>query len=119
METITESFIQEWLKIGKRNLWIKEASDPVFDEKSFYKCDTAQILKDKIAVGNWCLGTAFYYNNICFINQIDGGDEWLAIRGNVPFESFTFENIIKRDEFEQYIARIESATDKQLRELTY
>ena len=32
--------------------------------------------------------------NLCFINRVDGGDEWLAIQENTSFESISFGRVI-------------------------
>lgn len=56
--------IQNWIDIGKRNPWIREATDPIFGKNSFYECESVQELKDKLESGNWSLGSAFYYNVI-------------------------------------------------------
>ena len=81
--------IKEWLKIGKKNYWIREARDPEFNENSFSECgNIAEFLKE-LEQGNWCLGQAFYWNDICLINQVNGGDEWLVIKGKTTIDSFT------------------------------
>lgn len=112
-------FIDTWLKIGKKNYWIKEANDPPFTKDMFTACKTVAELQKKIQQGNWCLGQAFYYKNICFINQVNGGDEWLTIKENVKFENITFDGIIKRGEFPAIIKRIEKATLEQCKKLAY
>ncbi|OVE79479.1 hypothetical protein BVY01_02410 [bacterium I07] len=111
--------IQTWIRIGLQNPWIAGAYDPEFKEKSFYECHTVEELKEKFLHGNWCLGQAFFYQNICFINQVNGGDEWLVIRDDIPFESFTCIRIIEKGEFDELIRMILNATDEQLRELEY
>src|SRR6202042_1564420 len=70
--------VLEWLKLGKQYPWIKEAEDPPFNTQSFQECQTDKELLEKFEHGNWSLGQAFYVGNLCFINQVDGGDEWLT-----------------------------------------
>lgn len=111
--------IQEWLKIGRRNAWIKDAWDPPFDERSFEEVTSVEELKEELYRGNWAIGTAFYYNNICFINQVDGGDEFLVIRGKVTFESISARVMIANGDFDDFIKDVEVATDEQLKNLTY
>jgi len=120
--------IKEWIDIGNRNPWIKEHNndpycltyrDPVFDENMFTECKSIEELKERFIHGNWCIGQAFYYKNICFINQVNGGDEWLVIRDDIPFESFNCCNIIDAGEFDDYIIRIERASPEQLKSLEY
>jgi hypothetical protein len=111
--------IDTWLDIGRKNLWIKRAWDPPFNRRSFHVCATIEELKEKLAYTNWSLGTAFAFEDLCFINQVDGGDEWLTIRHGVAFESITFRYIIERHEFEGYILRLLAATPEQCKTLTY
>lgn len=111
-------WIDEWVKIGNRNPWISAAVDPPFDKRMLYKCDTLEKLWEKISYGNWCLGQGFYYGDICLINQIDGGDEWMVIKQNVDFESFTVGAMGKEGFFEN-IRGIQKSTLDQCRRLEY
>ena len=116
--------VEAWLKIGLRNDWIAEAYDPPFDVLSFTICKDVQELADKILMGNWCLGQAFVLDNICFINQINGGDEWLTIKGKTSFESITMKTFDESQEdaekrLKSTIARIQNATEEQCRNLDY
>jgi hypothetical protein len=85
----TEALIQTWLHVGKNNLFVSRASDPPFNRSSFTGCATPEELVQKVMLGNWSLGAAFYHRDLCFIQQEHGGSEWLVIRENVAFESFT------------------------------
>lgn len=119
---MSSPYIKIWLEIGKQNQWISNASDPPFDENSFYECKIIDELIDNFRHGNWCLGQAFYYKDLCFINQVNGGDEWLTIRRDIPFDSISCGYIIEHDgeeEFRKLIDRIMKATDEQLRNLEY
>lgn len=80
LELRENTLIQAWFKIGKLNRWIAKAHDPIFTERSIVLCPTIESLQEKIGLGNWCLGQGFAFMNLCFINQIDGGDEWLTIK---------------------------------------
>lgn len=68
------SLLDIWETIGKNNLWIREATDPVFSKAMLSACDTVEGLQARISAGGWQLGQGFYYLNLCFINQVDGGD---------------------------------------------
>lgn len=118
-----ETWLDTWLKIGKKNWWICEADDPPFTKAMFSECKTIEYLIDRMKHGNWCLGQAFYYKDLCFINQIDGGDEWLTIRRGLSFESASCKSMIEGKRGEQYFrAWVEdclNATDEQLRKLEY
>lgn len=118
------ALVRTWTDIGSRNPWIGKAYDPPFTELSIHICQDIRELADKLLHGNWCLGQSFALENICFINQIDGADEWLTIRGEVPFESITMQTFHEtREEAETRltatIERIRQATDEQLRQLDY
>lgn len=115
----TKDLIREWIQIGSSNSWIKYACDPPFNELSFCECFSMEELEEKLENGNWCLGAAFFYKNLCFINQVDGGDEWLTIKDDYAFESFTFSRIIRDGRFKEYIERLLAATREQCLELEY
>ena len=89
-------YLSKWLDIGKQNPWIREACDPPFNTRSFHECkDDAELLA-KFKHGNWCLGQAFHIGDLCFIQQVDGGDEYLAIKGGHVVDSIGFGRIIER-----------------------
>ena len=114
--------IQTWIKIGKKNPWIRQvgsgnpedscAFEKPFGKSYFYECKTLDELKEKFAHGNWCLGQAFYFQNLCFINQIDGGDEWLTIKDDWAFESISWMVVIKYGEFEKLMDQLLSVKTK-------
>jgi hypothetical protein len=118
------ALVDEWLAIGERNPWIRCAWDPPFNRRSFYFCLTRDELKAKFdkshpeGVG-WCLGTAFVYRDLCFIQQVDGGDEWLTIRHGLAFESISWDAVIRKGEFDALLDRLLAATPEQCKTLTY
>ena len=63
------SLIVKWLDIGKKNSWIREASDPPFNTQSFCRCRSDEELLDKFANGCWCVGQAFYIGDLCFVQH--------------------------------------------------
>lgn len=113
------NLIDTWLEIGSRNAWIVTACDPAFSHKSFYECKNIEDLQKQFSGGNWCLGQAFYYKNICFINQIDGGDEWLTIKDDLAFESITMKYYLDITVLSNLIDRILKATKEDCRRLRY
>lgn len=117
-----EQQIEQWLAVGRANPWIQEAWDPPFDRRSFAKCETPDELAERLAHGNWSLGSAFYHKDLCLINQVDGGDEWLTIRHGFAFESVSF-GLIDEHEGRQatldLINRLLVATAEQCRGLEY
>lgn len=108
-----------WFKIGRENPWIRDAYDPPFVVDGFVGCYSVEELEDRIGHGNWSLGTAFYYRDLCLINQINGGDEWLTIRHGMAFESITFGPSIEEGRFASLIRRLLTASKEQCQELTY
>ena len=116
--------VETWLKIGNQNQWIREAWDPPFDALSFCICKDINDLAERILDGNWCLGQAYVLDDICFINQMNGGDEWLTIKGNTSFESITMQTYNESDEeaetrLRNTIARIQAATEEQCKKFEY
>lgn len=121
-ESPTTRYLSKWLDIGKKNPWIREACDPPFNTRSFHQCKDDAELLTKFEHGNWCLGQAFHLGDLCFIQQVDGGDEWLTIKQDVPFESISFGKIIARGGFEAaqvVLDRIHAATVEKCRSLDY
>jgi hypothetical protein len=122
-----EELLTQWLQIGRENAWIRHADDPPFTRSSFYGCQSVDELEERIGHGNWSLGTAFYYRDLCFINQVDGGDEWLTIRSfregggldSLAFESITFGSFIEDGQFKSLIERLLRASKEDCRRLTY
>jgi len=64
------------------------------------------------------LGQPFYFKNLCFINQINAGDEWLVIRDGIAFESLTA-GAMGYEEFRDWIKCVMNATDEDLKTLEY
>lgn len=113
------ALIPIWESIGKSNPWIAEAYDPAFDRTMLREVQDIDQLQLMFQYGNWCLGQGFYYRNLCFINQVDGGDEWLTIKEDYAFESITFARIIGDGQFNAYIERLLMASKEQCINLTY
>ena len=110
---------EAWYRIGRDNLWIKDADDPPFTPDSFVGCYSVTELEERIGHGNWAVGTAFYYRDLCFIQQVEGGDEWLTIRHGIGFESITFGPIIESGEFASLVRRLLAASERQCQRLEY
>lgn len=122
VESQTKSRILKWLTIGKKNAWISEADDPPFSTQSFHECKTDAELLEKLASANWTNGQAFFVGNLCFIEQGDSNDEWLAIKDGVPFDSISFAHIIKDEGMQaaqRIIDDIRAATVEQCKRLEY
>ena len=117
-----EELKEIWYKLGMSNFWIREADDPEFSKDMLYECKTLDELIEKFEHGNWCLGQGFYYKDICFINQIDGGCEWLTIKDDIAFESMSCGLMLRREGrgyFIELIERIEKAEKEDLLRYNY
>jgi hypothetical protein len=63
---------------------------------------------------------AFYYRDLCLINQVNSGDKWLTIRAfprggrleSLAFESITFGGFIIGGMFRELIERLLRASKK-------
>lgn len=102
-----------------KNYWIRCATDPPFSKEMLQECKSLEELEENLKWGNWSLGQGFYYDTLCFINQINAGDEWLAIRWNVAFDSITFRKIIKSGQFIPYINKILDKKREELKGFEY
>ena len=112
----------KWLELGRANWWISRAVDPPFNESSFWECASLDELLLRFEHGGWALGAAFYLDDLCFIQQVDGGDEWLTIKQGLAFESISFGGIIRRDgraAAQQLIEDLQRATLAQCKALEY
>jgi len=111
--------VTTWLAIGEANRWICWACDPAFTRKCFVECADAAGLAERLSHGNWCLGQSFFLGDLCFIQQVGGGDEWLVIKHNVAFESASCGTMIATVRFADFLARIQAATVEQCAALAY
>ena len=129
IEMIQQNLIVEkWLSIAQQNPWIRQrgsgdandtcAFEPSLTEQDFFQCYTVEELYSFLARGNWMLGQPFYFQNLCFINQINAGNEWLVIRDGFAFESLTT-GAMEYEKFADWIECVMKATEEDLRNLTY
>ena len=120
--------IEKWLSIAQQNPWIRQrgssdandtcAFEPPLSEQDFFQCNTVVELYNYLVRGNWMLGQPFYFKNLCFINQINAGDEWLVIRNGIAFESLTA-GAMGYEQFRDWIKCVMNATDEDLKNLEY
>ena len=114
--------IDVWLQIGKGNSWICKSWDPQFNRESFFECTSIEELSEIFSRGYWTLGAAFHYKNICFINQVKGGSEWLTIKDDFAFESLSMRRILKEGGtaiLADYIDRFQKADREKLINFDY
>lgn len=120
MGNMANNWVSTWLEIGKKNAWIRRAVDPPLTLESFERveCATPEELANRVLSGSWVLGQPFYWKDICLMNQIDGGDEWLVVKQDLAFESFTC-RAIGREKLVRLLGEIDSATLEQCKDLEY
>jgi hypothetical protein len=59
---------------------------------------------------------------LCFIQQVDGGDEYLTIKQDQPFESISFGRIISRagrEAAQELLDRLKAAPIEKCKSLDY
>jgi hypothetical protein len=85
-------------------------------------------LKAFLKKGNWAIRQGIAYKNLCFINQIDGGDKWIAIKQfqdgtQLAFERITFQPMCSGKDpnhnFEEYIESLLKADYEECKTLNY
>jgi len=109
----------------QENIWLKtggvEFEDDPYMELDYpfgvFNCESLKQLEQKLGQGGWAIRSCFAYDRLAFVNQVNGGDEWLAIYKHddgrlEDFESITFGGIIRDGEFEEYFARLSEGPDK-------
>jgi hypothetical protein len=120
------ALVEQWLRIGKANPWIKGAYDPPFRADSFRECADRAELFGWLTFGNWSNAVAFSLagTDICFIQQGECTDEWLTIRHDpaFSFESISWHYILTRKGLTYADAMLNdllSATPEQCRTLSW
>jgi len=81
---------------------------------SFEEIEDIEALAERFEHGNWSIRTGFLYGGLAFVQQVNGGDEWLALRQTTPgewesFESISMGHILQhssQDVFEDYVERL-------------
>jgi hypothetical protein len=112
----------------QENHWLRnrDAEDGIFTEYptydygySCYECKTLDELKRAFLYGNWSIRQCFTYKDLAFINQINAGDEWWALKKQKDgvlqeFDSITMIAVINSkppdQSFEDYINELVEAT---------
>ena len=112
-----------WLKVGGFD-W---QDDPFLEEYpyEFSRTDSVDRLREALGSGNWAIRQGFCYRDLAFIQQVNGGDEWWALKrdgdGWVDFESVSCEHIIahSKSDFERLIASMRAASTDECVRLDY
>lgn len=100
-----------WLKIGGYDF----QDDPLMEldyDYGLHTCQTIEELEKKFEQGNWSIRSAFAYDRLLFVNQVNGGDEWWTCYKHTDgrieaFESITFRGMVGcGDTFKNYIEEL-------------
>ncbi len=97
--------------------------DPFLEDYpyDFAATDDVERLRGALAEGNWAIRQGFAYKDLCFVQQVDGGDEWWSLKkdggGWTAFDSISFERMAAQPElFRASIGRMASCTPEECRE---
>lgn len=113
-----------WLKVGGYD-W---QDDPFLEEYpyEFMRIDDIDALREHFERGNWAIRQGVVFDDLAFINQVNGGDEWWTLKRDgeewVAFESTSFAYVIEakgRAAFETLVRSMQLATPAQCKALDY
>ena len=115
----------------QENGWLKKGGydwqdDPWLEEYpyEFVEAEDVSALRGFFEHGNWAIRTGIVYDDLAFIQQVNGGDEWWTLKktteGWVAFESWTFSGVLARGaEFERAVVSMQMATPEECLRLDY
>ncbi len=115
----------------QENGWLRRGGypwqdDPYLEEYpyQFAMADSVEELRGFFAHGNWALRQGIVYEDLAFVQQVDGGDEWWTLKrdgsGWIDFESWSFGRIVQDPErFAHAIECMHRATPEQCKRLEY
>jgi hypothetical protein len=121
---------QELIRKCQENAWVKHfgvvfREDPFMETDysyNFMRYETLDELRRFFKWGNWAIRCGAVYENLCFVQQVNGGDEWWVIKkfmdGElIGFESISFSHIISDPKpymtFEAMVDRLLKVTKEQ------
>jgi hypothetical protein len=131
-DAVSSAVSAELVLACQRNGWLMRGGydwqdDPYLEDYPYAFCRAASV--DDLSVffehGNWSIRQGIVYEDLAFINQVDGGDEWWTLKrtdeGWMEFESLSAAAMIRNspDEFKETIACMRRATPEQCRHLDY
>lgn len=115
----------------QENGWLRRGGYPWQDGPyleeypyEFAKAGSVEELRGFFAHGNWALRQGVVYEDLAFVQQVDGGDEWWTLKrtdsGWLAFESWSFGRIVQEPErFSHAIECMHRATPEQCKRLEY
>ena len=90
------------------------------------RIDDIDALREHFGRGNWAIRQGVVFDDLAFINQVNGGDEWWTLKRDgeewVDFESTSFAYIIEakgRAAFETLVRSMQLATPARCKTLDY
>jgi hypothetical protein len=114
MRAESAKWLKSWVKIGLANPWIREACDPFFDADCILVCGSEQELLEQISRCDcWGLGQGFALGNICLINQVNGRNEFLVIKEDHHFNSYTVNEMLRKGTFLDYLHKAQNKEIKR------
>ncbi|WP_165248515.1 hypothetical protein [Adlercreutzia sp. ZJ141] len=131
MHPVTPEEQESLEEVCQRNDWLKRGGcdwqdDPYLEEYpyEFDRCFSIDDLSDFFQAGNWAIRQGVVYGDLAFIQQVNGGDEWWALKKDgddwIPFESVNFKPLAKdRSELVRHIAGMRLATPEECKHLDY
>jgi hypothetical protein len=101
--------------------------DPYLEEYPYEFCTAPDMesLTSFFEHGNWAIRQGIVFDDLAFIQQVNGGDEWWTLKrggdGWVDFESVSCEHIIahSKSDFERLIASMRAASADECVRLDY
>lgn len=101
--------------------------DPYLEEYPYEFCTAPDMesLASFFEHGNWAIRQGIVFDDLAFIQQVNGGDEWWTLKrdgdGWVDFESVSCEHIIahSKSDFERLIASMRAASTDECVHLDY
>ena len=115
----------------QENGWLRRGGypwqdDPYLEEYpyEFAKAGSVEELRGFFAHGNWALRQGIVYEDLAFVQQVDGGDEWWTLKrtdsGWLACESWSFGRIVQEPErFSHALECMHRATPEQCMRLEY
>ena len=111
---VQEARRKKLIKKLDTNIWLSNERDyPKWDYSyNFTQIDNIKDLFEYFQRGNRAIRAGVLFEDLAFVNQVNAGDEWLALRDYIDewktFESISFEYIASKgfDYFKEYIGNI-------------
>ncbi len=113
---------QQIIQACQSNVWLSDWIEyPDYDYAySFKECQSPEELKEFFEDGNWGIRTGAIFGDLAFVQQVNGGDEWLTMKQEGEayhsFESVSFGRIIETEgevEFFNFLNKLQSQSIDQ------